>query len=72
MFVDHSAGLFRYLSHGITNALAESINALIVQIKRTARGFRVNENFRISVLFYFGKLDLSTKNPINPYFCQMK
>ena len=58
MFVDHSVGLLNYISCRITNAVAESINSLIGQIKRTARGFRASENFRISVLFYPGKLDL--------------
>ncbi len=58
MFVDHSVGLLNYISYRITNAIAESINSLIEQIKRTARGFRAYENFRISVLFYLGKLDL--------------
>lgn len=58
MFIRHSTGILNYLRHRITNAVAESINSVIQEIKYSARGFRKHENFRVAVLFFLGKLDL--------------
>lgn len=51
-------GVLNYLSHRVTNATAESINGKIQVLKSNARGFRAFKNYRINILFYFGKLDL--------------
>ncbi|MDQ7051988.1 MAG: transposase [candidate division KSB1 bacterium] len=51
-------GILNYLKHRITNALLESINSIIQQIKNIARGYKSFENFRIAVLFHLGKLNL--------------
>ncbi|MDR3343375.1 MAG: transposase, partial [Treponema sp.] len=37
---------------------AEGINSVIQHIKATARGFRSFQNYRTSILFYCGGLDL--------------
>lgn len=58
VFLNHLSGILNYIKHRITNALVEAINSLIQEIKYMARGFRQFENFRISILFYLGKLNL--------------
>lgn len=58
MLHNHLQGLLNYVKHHITNAVAESLNSLIQEIKYVARGFRRFENFRIAILFFLGKLDL--------------
>ncbi|MDQ7054403.1 MAG: ISL3 family transposase, partial [candidate division KSB1 bacterium] len=58
MFKKHIQGILNYLKHRITNALLESINSIIQQIKNIARGYKSFENFRIAVLFHLGKLNL--------------
>lgn len=54
----HIEGLLAYLRHRITNAATEGLNSKIQSIKANARGFRSFENYRISILFHCGKLDL--------------
>jgi transposase len=58
MLSRHLAGLLAYVKHRVSNATAESLNALIQQIKSNAKGFRKWESFRIAILFFLGKLDL--------------
>ena len=55
----HIDGLLAYVRHKVTNASAEGLNSLIQQIKSNAKGFRRFENFRVAILFFLGKLDLS-------------
>lgn len=47
-----------YLRHPITNAVTEGLNSKIQAIKANARGFRSSINYRISILFFCGNLDL--------------
>jgi transposase len=54
----HLAGLLTYIKHRITNAVAEGLNSKIQSIKANARGFRNFGNYRISILFHCGKLDV--------------
>jgi len=58
MLKRHLEGLLAYLEHPITNAVAEGLNSKIQSIKASARGFRNFENYRISILFHCGKLDM--------------
>jgi len=58
MLADHINGLLAYIKHNITNSYAESINSSIQLLKANSRGFRKFENFRIAILFHFGKLKL--------------
>ena len=55
----HIENIVTYFEHRITNATAEGINSFIQAIKANARGFRKFESYRIAILFYLGKLDLS-------------
>ena len=54
----HFAGLLTYLRHRITNAVTEGLNSKIQALKSNARGFRNFENYRVSILFHCGKLEL--------------
>lgn len=58
MLAEHLDGLLAYIKHKITNSYAESINGMIQLLKANARGYRRFENFRIAILFHFGKLNL--------------
>jgi len=54
----HFANIITYLRHQITNAMMEGFNSKIQTIKANARGYRNFANYRISILFYCGKLEL--------------
>ncbi len=54
----HLPNVLTYLQHGITNAGLEAVNATIQWVKKTARGFRNVEHFKIAIYFYCGGLDL--------------
>ena len=55
----HLPNILTYFRHRITNAASEGLNSFIQGIKANARGFRNFANYRIAILFYLGKLDLS-------------
>ncbi len=54
----HLPNVLTYLQHGITNAGLEAVNATIQWVKKTARGFRNVEHFKIAIYFHCGGLDL--------------
>ena len=54
----HLEGLLAWIKHHVTNGLVEGFNAKIQQIKSIARGFRDFNNYRISILFHLGGLDM--------------
>jgi transposase len=54
----HLDGILNAVISGVTNAGAESINAIIQWVKYTARGFRNRERFRNAIYFHLGGLDL--------------
>lgn len=58
MLKRHLPNVLTYLTHRITNAVAEGLNSKIQWIKYTARGYRNKENFRSAILFHCGGLDL--------------
>jgi transposase len=49
-------GILGYLQHPYTNALTESLNATIQELKYRARGYRNRDNFRLAILFHCGGL----------------
>jgi transposase len=51
--------IITYLTHPITNATSESINAKIQRVKYTARGFRDKQNFINAIYFHCRGLDLA-------------
>ncbi len=54
----HLPNLLTYLRHHLTNAGLEGVNAVIQWVKKTARGFRNPEHFKIAIYFQCGGLDL--------------
>ena len=52
------AHVVNYCTHGITNAVAEGLNSMIMAIKRRVGGYRNRENFKTAIYFYCGGLDL--------------
>lgn len=59
MLKNHLTNILTYLTHRITNATSESLNAKIQWVKYTARGFRNIENFKNAIYFHCGGLELS-------------
>lgn len=57
-FKNHKQGMFAYFKHRITNAVSEGLNSKIQIIKAGARGFRNFENYRTSILFHCGGLNM--------------
>jgi transposase len=55
----HLQGLLAYQTYRITNALSEGFNSKIQALKAAARGFRNPANYRIRILFFCGKLDMT-------------
>ncbi len=54
----HLDNIMPYQKHRITNATAEGFNSKIQSIKSATRGFKNFENYRVSILFPCGKLNL--------------
>lgn len=54
----HLPDVLTSLRHGITNAGLEAANAVIQGVKKTARGFRNAERFKIAISFHGGGVDL--------------
>ena len=59
MLNKHLENILTYFDCYITNAASEGLNSKIQAIKANARGFRNFENYRVSILFFCGKLELS-------------
>jgi transposase len=59
MLKKHLDGILSYFRHRVTNATAEGFNSRIQSIKSAARGFRSFVNYRLRILFYCGKLNLT-------------
>lgn len=58
MIAKHLPNVLTYLTHRITNAMAEGINSKIATIQKRACGYRNSDNFKIAVYFHCGGLDL--------------
>jgi transposase len=58
MIARHLPNVLTYLTHRITNAMAEGINSKIATIQKRACGYRNSENFKIAVYFHCGGLNL--------------
>lgn len=54
----HLEGICNYFHNRLTNAIAETKNGFIQELKTRARGFMNWHRYRINILFHFGKLDL--------------
>lgn len=62
MLKRHLPELLNWCSHHVTNAVSEGLNSRIQAIKSAARGFHHFEKYRIRILFFCGKLNLSPFN----------
>ncbi len=58
MLKQNFQNIITYFDSYITNAVSEGLNSKIQTIKANSRGFRSFENYRISILFYCGKLNM--------------
>lgn len=58
MIARHLPNVLTYLTHRITNAMAEGINSRIATLQKRACGYRNSEHFKIAVYFHCGGLDL--------------
>lgn len=61
MLKTHLDNILTYLTHRITNATTEGLNAKIQWIKFASRGFRDREAFKMAILFHCGGLDLEPR-----------
>ena len=74
MIKSHLASILTYLTHRVTNAVTEWLNAKIQWVKHSARGYRNPDAFKTAILFNCGGLDLGpriggalpTANPEEP------
>ena len=57
----HLENILTYLTHRITNAVTEGLNAKIQWIKYSSRGFRDRERFKTAIYFHCGGLDLDPR-----------
>ena len=57
----HLENILTYLTHRITNAVTEGLNAKIQWIKYSSRGFRDRERFKLAIYFHCGGLDLDPR-----------
>lgn len=58
MLHNHWYGIKTYFNKLVTNAYAESVNLKIQEIKRKARGYRNINNFKMTIYFHLGDLNL--------------
>jgi len=58
MIKRHLPNVLSYFRHRITNAASEAINSVIQMLKKRAFGYRSFDNFRTTILFRCGGLDL--------------
>jgi len=57
----HLDNILTYLTHPITNAVTEGLNAKIQWIKYSARGYRNRDAFKMAIYFHCGGLDLEPR-----------
>ena len=59
MLKAHLEGVLNAIERGVTNARLEGINSVIQWLKKSARGYRNRDRFRIAIYFHLGGLDLA-------------
>jgi len=62
MIKSHLENILTYLTHRVTNAVTEGLNAKIQWVKYSARGYRNREAFKTAILFHGGGLDLEPRH----------
>jgi transposase len=66
MVSEHLYGIHNAVVLGVTNGIAESVNAKIQRVKRMACGFRHRQRFRNAIYFHLGGLDLMPSTHTKP------
>lgn len=61
MIKSHLENILTYLTHRVTNAVTEGLNAKIQWVKYSARGYRNPAAFKTAILFHCGGLDLEPR-----------
>lgn len=62
LLVRHIDNIMNYFKHRVSNAVSEGLNSKIQMIKAAARGFHSFISYRVRILFFCGKLDMSIKS----------
>ncbi len=62
MFNNHLNEVINALIYDFNNGMAERLNGKIQELKTVARGYRTFDNFRSSILFFYGGLSLYPLN----------
>lgn len=52
-------GILNAMKYRVSNGNAEALNSKIRLLRIKARGYRNRERFKLGVMFYYGKLDIS-------------
>jgi transposase len=52
-------GILNAMRHNVSNGNAEALNSKIRLLRIKARGCRNRERFKLGVMFYYGKLNMS-------------
>lgn len=58
----YKQGIVNILKYNLNNARAERFNGAIQKLNTVAQGYRNYDNLRIAILFFNGRLDLSSHN----------
>lgn len=58
MFGRHLKGVIYTLANKFSNAMTERLNGKIQVLKSISRSYRTFENFRSTILFFYGGLDV--------------
>ena len=58
LMVRHAGNILKYFKHKASNAVSEGINSKIQLLKVSSRGVSSFESYRITILFYGGKLEM--------------
>lgn len=61
MIRSHLENILTYITHRVTNAVTEGLNAKIQWVKYSARGYRNPAAFKTAILFHCGGLDLEPR-----------
>lgn len=61
MLKAHLDNVLTYLTHRVTNAMTEGLNAKIQWLKYASRGYRDRDAFKMAILFHCGGLDLEPR-----------
>ena len=62
MIKAHLDRVLNAIDRGVTNARLEGINSVIQWLKKSARGYRNRDRFRLAIYFHLGGLDMAPES----------